>query len=607
MSSLDLALTVDATINPDFGQVEADPAVVNLSQFEVIQGERRPFFTEGSNLFSGGGSRYFYSRRIGANPSFSPDADYVDNPQNTTILSAAKITGRLDNGMSIGVLSALTSNEYADVYTATNGVKPEEYKKVKVEPLASYNVLRLQQEFGQYGSKAGLILTGVKRGIEGNQDLEQILSKQAFSGAVDWSIRLDKRKYELYGNVGFSYVEGNPNVITNLQKSSARNYHRPDIDYLKLDTTLTSLSGYTSELSFAKVEGNFLWEISTEVESPGFELNDIGAVQSVDEYNMRGTLEWRELDPSDWYNQYSIRSRFGSTWNYGHVRNGSFINFSLNLTTPSFAGYNAYYEHGFGGLSDDITRGGPLMRRPSGEYFSASYNSNRGEQVRYNVSSGFFTNTEGSTSWNIGTSISGQLGGSWEVSLNPSFSYDLGKRQYIDQVDRLFGSETYGKRYIFSAVERYTFALRLRMNYAVTPDLSLEFYAEPFSSNGKFSEFGELSQAKSNQLRMYGEDGTTITKDNSSGSNVYLVTDGAESITLDRPDFKVLSFRSNVVIRYEWIPGSTLFLVWQQSKFASESMSSSVRPSDIVDSFSAVGNQYLALKVSYWFPGSRLF
>ncbi len=591
-------LTLDATINPDFGQVEADPAFVNLSQFEVIQTERRPFFTEGAALFSGGGAGYFYSRRIGANPSFSPDADFISTNTNTTILAAGKVTGRLSNGLSVGALTSVTGNEFVNTFN----VATTNYQQIKVEPLSSYNVLRLQQEFGEYGSRVGMIATGVKRQLEPDSELDKIMNRQAFTGAVDWNIRLNKRMYELNGNLGFSHVEGHPQAIMRLQRSSARNFQRPDASYVRLDSTRTSLSGFTGELTFAKREGNFLWSISGETESPGFELNDIGVVQSVDEYNLSASATLRDQVPRTWYNRMEFSTSIFSVWNYGHVRNGTWWSNDFEWVFPEFQRFSVFHEYQFGGLSDDITRGGPLMRRPTGNYVNVNIRSNQGAANRGGITVDYFQNAEGSWNTEIAPSFEGQLSGRWEFSVSPRLSLRNDERQYIRTQSRS-DERTFGNRYIFSRVDQSTLSLRLRLNYSITPDMSLELYAEPFVSTARFSRFGELAEAKTNQIRFYGTDGTSITQTN----NEYVVTDGIDTFSFSNPSFKVFSFRSNLVFRYEWIPGSTLFLVWQQNRFNQLNEFNQVRSGDILDTLTAHGTQVLALKVSYWLPGNKLF
>jgi hypothetical protein len=184
-----------------------------------------------------------------------------------------------------------------------------------------------------------------------------------------------------------------------------------------------------------------------------------------------------------------------------------------------------------------------------------------------------------------------------ELSLEPEYERERTARQYFDE----FGNGrdvTFGQRYVFSAIDRSTLSTQIRLNYAVTPDLSLELYAEPFAASGKRFDYGELLKPRSKDLRFYGTDGTTITE-NGEG---FTVTDGADTFELENRDFNVRSFRSNFVLRWEWRRGSTLFLVWQQDRSSEDEQGDFVTPRSLFDSLSASGDNFLALKVSYWLP-----
>ena len=594
-------LTFDATINPDFGQVEADPAFVNLTQFEVIQSERRPFFTEGASLFNGGGSRFFYSRRIGATPHYFPDADYVTMSSNTSILGASKVTGRFSNGLSVGVLSALTGNEYATIYSISDDKK----NRVLSEPLTNYSIVRLQQEFGKYGSRIGFISTGVFRNMNENSALDKILNRQAYSAGVDWMIRLHKRMYEFRGNFGLSTVKGSKEVILSNQTGSARYFQRPDAAHISLDSSRTSLTGFTNSLSLSKVEGDLTWNLSYSTESPEFELNDLGVLQSADDVGISGRIGYRSLNQNEYFNTISVNIGGRNDWNYGGVITNRSMYFDFQYTLPSFSRVSIFYEHGFNAFSDDRTRGGPLMKRPYGNYINMNISSNRGASITSRITTDYYRSGDGGESFGVYPAIQGLLGGRWEFSISPRYSYNRNNRQYLSQINRLSGTGTYGTRYLFSEVKQFTFSLQTRLNLAITPDLSLELYAEPFVSDGKFSRIGELAKSKTNQMVVYEESQTmSIEK---TDSETFTIKDGSDSFTLSNPDFRVLSFRSNFVIRYEWIPGSTLFFVWQQNRSQYDLLERKSRASDLFDTFEAVGDHVIAAKVSYWIPASRIF
>ena len=252
-------LTLDGTINPDFGQVEADPAQVNLSAFEIFYDERRPFFIEGSKLLNDPRTGYFYSRRIGAPPHGSGVGDYSKSPQSTTILGAAKITGQLKGGTSIGILSALTQREYA----SNHDVSSDSTYRTEIEPAAMYNVARIQQQFGANQSTVGFSLVRVDRDIRAGTQPEALLRKSAFTGGGDWNLRLKGGEYQIYGLSGFSYVTGSKSAMLLTQKSPLRYYQRPDADWLTLDSNRTSLAGIREYIEFNKIAGkHWLWSWS---------------------------------------------------------------------------------------------------------------------------------------------------------------------------------------------------------------------------------------------------------------------------------------------------------------------------------------------------------
>lgn len=592
-------LTMDATINPDFGQVEADPAFVNLTQFEIVQSERRPFFTEGAALFNGGGTRYFYSRRIGSVPSYVPDGDYVQVNANSTILGAVKLTGRLKSGLSVGVMNAETGREYAQVNTIETGTN----QRILAEPLTNYSIVRFVQEFGKYGSRIGFITTNVVRQLN-TPELESLLNKTATTAGTDWMIRFNKRMYEFKGHFGLSHITGTKEAILAEQTASARYFQRPDSPHISLDSSRTSLTGITASGSFAKVEGNTTYELGFATESPELELNDLGVLQSSDDIVTYASVGYRILTPNDYFNRIGFETGARMDWNYGGLLTRKSIYTEAEYLFPRFQRIGIFWEKTFEAYSDDYTRGGPIMKRPNGYYLNLSTNSNRGAAILLRFTTDYFENDEGSKGYGFFPAISGMLAGKWEFSLSPRYSYNQENRQYITQIERLDG-RTYGKRYIFSEVNRSTWSIQTRLNYSFTPDLSLEMYIEPFVSDGEFKRFGELAEAKNNVLNYYGTGNTTIAL--SDNKETFIIQDGTERFELDNPDFRVLSFRSNLVIRYEWIAGSTFFLVWQQNRSEYDSYRAQVRPADLMQSIGIPGNHIFAVKISYWIPSSRIF
>jgi hypothetical protein len=588
------SLTLDATINPDFGQVEADPAEVNLSAVPTFFNERRPFFTEGANLLRGNGPAYFYSRRIGEAPRGSASGDYVDRPPVATILGAAKITGRLASGTSIGMLAAVTDQEYARVFDTTTQTEA----RTRIAPRAGYAVLRAQQELGSAASTVGAGFTAVHRDITPGSSLASIATRDAYTGGIDWNLRFQGGTYELGGSLGISRVSGDSSIIASLQQNQVHYFQRPDQDHIDYDPSRTSLTGYFASLRFAKNSGrHWLYSLNGSAESPGFDLNDAGRLGAADDIDWSVGIRYRENEPGRLFRNYSA-AVFGLVgWNFGGVRQYNGIDVELGSTFTNFMNANLSVEVFPGALSDDRTRGGPLMRTASSWNVSGGLQSSFSSNTRWRTSALYAKDNLGGHFYRLTGGVSLRPSSRWEVSADPVLLWERNTRQYITQ--RSNGPvETFGTRYIFGAVSRTTLSTQLRLNYALNPDLTFELYAEPFAASGQYENIGELSRPRTSDLRRYGTDGSTIAQ-GEDGS--FTITDGTDQFSL-APNFNVLSFRSNVVLRWEWRPGSTLFLVWQQNRFGSGDPTERSRVGDLWDTVSAEGDNFFAVKVSYWIP-----
>jgi len=585
-------MTLNGTINPDFGQVEADPAQVNLSAYETFFEEKRPFFTENQQIFDVlHHDSYFYSRRIGAPPSLHPDADFVDEASNTSIIGASKITGRTPSGLTIGALAALTANETAKTYNLAT----QKFNEMRVEPLTGYSVLRLQQQFGPNSSTVGGILTGVYRNLHDGSQLSNQLDRSAVTGGADWNLRFQGGKYELSGDAGFSHVSGTSQAITELQKSSARYYQRPDATYLTLDTTRTSLSGYRASLRFSKNSGrHWLWNISGSTKSPGFELNDTGILFNTDQIHTGAGLNYRENTPGSWYQSYHTGINFDSKWNYGGIRTGSQVQLDGGIKWKNFWSTYIGFEYHPRSLDDNLTRGGPLMGSGRQWGFRSHFSTNRSSNVFGEFSFDYNSSEFGSWRYRIQPSIRFQTGGRWSYSIQPEFSRRTETRQYITTLSN-GPAATYGNHYIFSSIDRTTLSLQFRLNYAFSPDLTVEMYAEPFVASGNYYHPGELPSPRSYQLDYYEVQGKTQDGD-------FIIKRDNNQFQVPNNDFLVTSFRSNIVLRYQWRRGSTFYLVWQQDRFTERALNRFVKPGDLVNAIGQTGDNLVAVKFTYWFP-----
>ncbi|MBL0937721.1 MAG: carbohydrate binding family 9 domain-containing protein [Gemmatimonadaceae bacterium] len=585
--------TLEATINPDFGQVEADPAVVNLSAFEVFFQERRPFFTEGTQLLNARGN--FYSRRIGAPPPLNPGGSYADVPHNTTILGAAKVSGRLPSKLSFAGLTALSAQENARVFDVTQQTETT----AEVAPRTLYGIGVVQQEFGKDGSTAYAMFTGVERNLQDGSLAERVLSQRAYSGLADTRLRWAGGKYDVSAFVGFSHIAGDSLAMLAQQRSSRRFFQRPDAGYVRVDSGLTSMNGYFAGINHSKMSGSWLWDIDFSAESPGYEINDAGRLGGTDDLGQSSNLRYRQTQRGAYFHNWDVGVSQYAGWNFGGVNTYSGFELYSNQTLKNFI--RTWVEAGIQlpAISDDLTRGGPMMRTYGGQSINAGISSRGGARTSWSLSAGTSASGDGGNSLGVDGAVTLRPGTRLELSITPSVSHNENARQYVST--RSGGTAaTFGSRYIFAHVDQMQYSMRLRLNFALTPNLTFETYAEPFAASGRYHEYGELGARMDKDLRTYGTQGTTISAPDSTGARV--VTDGAARFTLGNNDFNLRSFRSNAVMRWEWRPGCTLFVVWQQDRSAQRTRGLTVKPGALWDALSADGTQVLALKASYWLP-----
>ena len=585
-------LTLDVTINPDFGQVEADPAEVNLTAYETFFAERRPFFVEGSQLFGGRG--FYYSRRIGAPPPGSSDADYEERIDNTTILGAAKLTGRMRSGLSIAALTAVTDKEEIRTYDLAS----DTFGKAVVAPRTGYAVASVQQEFGKTRSTIGGTVTMVQRDVEDHSPLAELLASSAYSAIVDGRLRWAGGMYDASAYLGVTHIRGDSIAILRQQRSPRRNWQRPDASHVEVDPSRRSMSGTNIGVNHSKLSGkHWLWDVDVWHESPGMEPNDIGAFGNVDNIGAVAQIRYRETAPRAWYRSYQFLVGGDASWNFEGTRNltESFAN--TNITFANFWRLSIDGFHVARSISDALTRGGPLMGTPRSYGGEIELQNRSGSRNGWRAELSATTDEFGGWSRDMEATLSYRPGAQLELSVQPRWSRSESSRQFVTSIAG-GRAETFGTRYVFAHVDRSEVAASVRLNYTFTPNLTLETYVEPFASSGTYHGFGELEKARGQDLIVYGQNGTTLTRRPDDG---YDVTAGAQSFSLFNPDFNVRSLRSNAVVRWEWRPGSTLFLVWQQDRNADRAIRM-VRPGDLFDGFSAPGDNFLALKVSYWIP-----
>ena len=589
-------LTLDATVTPDFGQVEADPAVVNLTDFEVFFPERRPFFTEGSGLLTGPTANYFYSRRIGAPPSGPASGEFVDYPSSTTILGAAKLTGRLASGTSVGLLGAFTGEEHARTFKGNPGTVDD----VRVTPRTMWGVARVQQEFGAARSTAAFMVTGTRRDLEPDDPLAALMHRNAVTANSEALWRLAGGRYEISVSGGLSYVSGERAALLRTQRASQRYFQRPDADHVELDSTRTSMSGGKFTVQASKLSGShWLWDFFFDVESPEVEFNDLGRLGAGDGIANRQSLTYRETAPSARLRSYRITVGENHEWNFGGDVQRLGVSANASVTWNNFWTTTASTQLEFRHQDHRLTRGGPSMGTPRGWSSSISVRNSSAEQTRWSASLRHGRDELGGWNASVDGTIAFVPSPSWQISLGPAFERQVDPRQYVTARGGR-SAATYGSRYIFAAVDRTTLAMEARVNFTLKPDVNLDLYAQPFAASGRYYDFGELSKARSRYLRSYGTGGTTIER---LADGRHEVRDGADTFTISNRDFNVRSLRSTAVLRWEWRPGSTFYFVWQQDRSREEDIGERAGLSDVFGSLTASGNNFLAIKASYWIGG----
>lgn len=592
-------LTLDVTINPDFGQVEADPAQVNLSAFETFYPEKRPFFIEGSNIFrfgigigdgDGANESLFYSRRVGRAPQGSADSrgGFVDGTQNTAIHTAIKLSGKTALGWSVGILNAFTSEEKARVISADG----ERFTDV-IEPSANYTVARVQKDFRDGKSAAGGIFTATHR--DGTVADQLGLRSRAYTGGFDARHRFGGDNWEIAGNFLISHVQGSAKTIESLQQAPARYFQRPDAGHLTLDPTRTSLSGWASSLQLFKTGGGF-WRFGTglQARSPNFETNDLGFMNETDYVVPFVWTGYHKSTPGAHLLNWSVNVNGWSGWTFGgeHVSLGGNVNGSLQHKSR-WGGYAGIGRQG-GTLSTGLLRGGPAMIREAGTngWLGLWSDSRKALQVNWNNHWGYRGESE---SWNVFTSpnLRWRPSGRASVSLGPFLSRNLDDRQWVERVT----DDDDSRHYVFARMDQTTVGLTGRVDYAFTPNLSLQVYAQPFVSAGDYEEFKRVADPRAPTYRARFQPLNVHLSDDE-----YLVDlDGVGAPeSFDNPDFNFKQFRSNVVLRWEYRPGSELFLVWSQARdhVAGDGRFDFSEGLDTL--FEQDAHNVFMLKVSYW-------
>jgi len=561
-------MTMDATVNPDFGQVEVDPAVVNLTVFETFFEEKRPFFIEGSQAFDSFGRngasgymgfnrsnpRLFYSRRIGRSPQGAAAGEYVDRPSATTILGAAKVTGKTSRGWTVNFIDAVTAREFADTATGASTGRTE------VEPFSNYLATRARRDIGQRAG-FGMLATVVNRDL-GDPALNAQLPGSAFVIGGDGHLFLtSKRDYVVTGSLSTSRVAGSTTAISRLQRSSARYYQRPDATHIAFNPDATALSGWSLQTDFNRNSGGIRPNASFWAVSPGFEVNDLGYSTNADRMGGHAALVLLKPTPDRFSRSRMAFFAKWNTWNFARDSVGDGYFGSFRATLRNYWSFDVKAHTGRWVYSDRLTRGGPMMRAPGFTIVSAEVEGDERKPIVWSVDGNYETRPDGSWSGEGEVSLKLKPLPSLSIEVGPKYTRQLTASQYVRTVTDPAVVAMYGKRYVFGAIDQTELAMDTRVNLILSPRMSLQMYLQPLLSVGRYSGFKEAAQPGTYDFLRYGEGGSTITFDPDAGAYLVQPVTGSPFV-IPNPDFNFTSLRVNTVFRWEFKPGSTLYVVW---------------------------------------------
>jgi hypothetical protein len=600
--------TLDATVNPDFGQVEVDPAVVNLSAFETFFEERRPFFIEGGQIFRNFGQlgsnnfwgfnrnepNLFYTRRIGRAPQGSTSGDFVDRPTATTILGAGKLSGKTRSGWTLGLIEAVTSKESAEQ------VENSHRSKVDVEPTTNYFIGRVLREKNRGG--VGFLTTGVQRNLN-VPVLADLLPRKAYMTGVDGYFYVDSRKdWVVTGKLAHSWVKGSAAAIDRLQRAAQHYYQRPDATHVKLQPGATSLQGWTGSVNLNRQRGNVTFNTALWGTSPGFESNDLGFQTGGDIAGTHAVVLWSKPTPDRW-----TRSRFAwaakwFTWDFNRRLQGNGWNGQVGATFLNYWYFNFNTGGSWRVQDDRLTRGGPAAMNNGGGFFNLNTGSDSRKKVSFNTGYNHGWNADGGWNHNGYLSFNLKPSSPLSISTGPSVQRSRGLAQYVKSIEDATATHTYGSRYVFADIDQFQVNMTSRINWTLNPKMSLQVFMQPLISVGDYWDFKEFARPKTFSFSRYGHEIGRISANEKREYTVDPDGDGpGSSFTFDDPDFNLKSLRINAIFRWEWRLGSTLYFVWTENRQDNSNPGQFSTRRDVGKLFTAHANDIFLVRLAWWF------
>jgi hypothetical protein len=616
-------LTLDATLNPDFGQVEVDPAVLNLSAFETFFPEKRPFFIEGAQVFdfsnhacnfcdNAQDMNAFYSRRIGRPPTGASLAtdnySFADVPDATTILGAGKITGRTSRGYTLGLLNAVTGRAAADVQTTAGQRASQE-----VEPLADYFVGRVKRDYLNGNLVAGAVVSGVARNIDST--FSPLLARHAELVGHDLFYTSANHQYSWRMQAALTNVSGDAREVLLRQQSSARYFQRPDrgsgsggFFSNRLDSNATSLRGGGLYTRLAKETGNWFGEMSFDTRTPGYESNDY-AFQRRADYLFANTnvgKSWNK--PTTWYHQFIALAGAQTIQNYEGDRTQTDYHVFVEGVTPQFWNFMSFYINTPSSIDDRQLRGGPAIRTPQSHFVNTFLSTDSRHAFVANAGVTYYWDDKGGNNPGINAGVTYRPDANVSVSFGPSWFRAHTYAQFVSAVGDTVAASFYKTRYVMAVLDQPVLGLDTRASLTFSPTMTLEVYAQPFFAAGRYRDFEEYAAPRSKDVLVYGRDRGSITAIRDAGGMVSQYTidpDGAgpaAAFTIDNPDFSQRSLRGNAVFRWEYRPGSVLYVAWTQSRVSDAAFGDLSFQRDRSALFAARPDNIFLVKASWWLP-----
>ncbi len=562
------------SLNPDFGQVEADPSEVNLSAFESYFREQRPFFIEGKNITdynlgigsgSQGNDNMFYSRRIGRSPRLdysAGDGEYANTPSFTPIIGSAKLTGKSSGGLSVGIIEAVTARVNTRIYDPV----ADNTTLRTAEPLTNYTVGRVQKDFSGGKTIIGGMVTSTLRSLD--SETADYFHRSATTGGLDFTRYFGGMNYIFQVRSVFSNVTGTEEMIARTQKSVIHNFARPGAGYLEFDNTRTSLSGFGGNLMAGKIGGNLQLLYMSAWKSPGFEINDIGFMQVADQYLGVGVIGYNIYKPFSIFNRMSFGTNLIHLMDFGGNLNVAGISQSWSARYRNQWGTSMSVQLNSPETDNHFLRGGPAMKMPGQIFIGGGIDSDWRKKLTGEAEFRYYkTFQDVRTSYTLSFELEYRPFSTLTLSAEPEWSSTSDRMQYV--ATRSATSGVYTPRYIFGTIDQKIVSLSLRIDYNITPDLTIQYWGQPFFGSGKYTEFKRITDPLASDF----EDRYELL---SSGKlryaikdREYLIDENLDSFgdyTFNNPDFSVSEFLHNLVIRWEFLPGSTAFIVWSQTR-----------------------------------------